>query len=375
MKKTLWLLMALWLLGAGNNIQAQHLISGQVNDLRNGRPIAGVNINLLGSDLGATTSKDGLFSLAISTFPAELQFSHIGYQSFNLTLSSPSDSFQLIFLSSKVNVLEEVVVSSSSEATPLSDERECSILDFEITDESLYWIEHYGSFADKYLVRADLDGRKLDSIRLKKMRKVNGLYKSCNQTVYLETPSKIYEIGESNDKLSLVDFVSVDTFEHFIKPCRLLQHGSIYYLFSNKSGMVKKVSRYDLSSSSAELLKIIADERHLAQLREDVGFIKSGQTISSMGANNYRENNIYRHHQQDSDFLLQVYYKSKIPVDVYGISNEVVLMNHPEHRIEFYDVNELVKTVEIKYAADKKWLKRVLRDATTDELLHLIQIR
>ncbi|MEM9919534.1 MAG: carboxypeptidase-like regulatory domain-containing protein [Bacteroidota bacterium] len=372
MKTNLCLLTILCFTVVGS-VQAQQLIEGQVNDLRTGQPIAGVNINLLGSELGTTTDANGLFTLNIPSFPAALQISHIGYRSSTLELSSPTDTFQLVFLVSKVNVLEEVVVSSSSEATPLSDERECSILDFEITDQHLYWIEHYGTFSDKYLVKADLEGQKLDSFRLQKMRKVQGLYRSCNQVVYLQTQSKVYEIGSSEGELDLVDFVSVDTFENFIKPCKLLQDNSIYYLFSSSSGMIKKVSRYDLASSSAELLKTIADERHLAQLREDVGYMRSGQRVSSMEANNFVENGIYRHHQQDSDFLLQVYYKSKVPVYLYGISNEVVLVNNPEQRIEFYDVNELIKTVAIEYPTDKKWLKRVLWDAKTKSLYTLFK--
>src|SRR5690625_7731715 len=61
-------------------IAKSHTVSGTVTDAATGEPLPGVNIMVVRSDVGTTTSPDGQYSLSIPDENETLQFSYIGYQ-------------------------------------------------------------------------------------------------------------------------------------------------------------------------------------------------------------------------------------------------------------------------------------------------------
>src|SRR5690625_5452980 len=63
--KLLSVLLMLTAFSATTVIAQSHTVSGTVTDAATGEPLPGVNIMVVGSDVGTTTSPDGQYSLSI----------------------------------------------------------------------------------------------------------------------------------------------------------------------------------------------------------------------------------------------------------------------------------------------------------------------
>lgn len=99
-------------LAAGNlsaDEQQQFKVTGKVTDVATGESMAGVNVVVKGTAVGAITDVDGQYSLTATDKNATLIFSFIGY----LTLEVPVNGRATVDvgLTPAVNVLEEVVVT------------------------------------------------------------------------------------------------------------------------------------------------------------------------------------------------------------------------------------------------------------------------
>ena len=109
MKKSINILLFLL---AGLVAQAQTTLSGTVLESNSGTPIPGVNISVVGTDLGTASDFDGKFLLKIDRAgDVTLKATSVGFQAVTVTVSANS---QNITLSMKEGTqLDEVVVSAS----------------------------------------------------------------------------------------------------------------------------------------------------------------------------------------------------------------------------------------------------------------------
>lgn len=93
----------------GVNNRAQQTLSGKVTDVNN-VPIPFVNIILTGSEIGTTTSEDGLYSLKVPRASTALEFSVLGYRTQNISINNRTTiNVQLVESSEQ---LEEVVLTA-----------------------------------------------------------------------------------------------------------------------------------------------------------------------------------------------------------------------------------------------------------------------
>ncbi|HRR08823.1 MAG TPA: TonB-dependent receptor [Rhodothermales bacterium] len=90
---------------------AQVNLSGQVTDADSGTPLPGVNILVLGTTGGTTTSTSGKFSLKVSKLPVTLQFRFVGYETKDVTVSDEQPLN--IRLSETVNQSDELIIVGS----------------------------------------------------------------------------------------------------------------------------------------------------------------------------------------------------------------------------------------------------------------------
>jgi len=90
---------------------AQVNLTGQVTDADSGTPLPGVNILVLGTTGGTTTSTTGKFSLKVSKLPVTLQFRFVGYETKDVTVND--DQPLNIRLSEVVNQSDELIIVGS----------------------------------------------------------------------------------------------------------------------------------------------------------------------------------------------------------------------------------------------------------------------
>jgi Ca-activated chloride channel family protein len=109
MKKSIWMLVALFMVSAGFMAPPQpRIITGKVTANSDGNPIPGVTVILKGSANGTTTNAAGKYSITVPEKGGKLVFSFIGYKSKEVTLGS-SNTLD-IKLEEDVTPLQEVVV-------------------------------------------------------------------------------------------------------------------------------------------------------------------------------------------------------------------------------------------------------------------------
>ncbi|RAV28956.1 TonB-dependent receptor [Sinomicrobium soli] len=110
MRKIFTLIYAILFAGLSVSFGQQY-IEGKVVDAGDGQPLPGATIKVRGSTEGTTTDFNGVFSLKFTgNYPLRLQFSYLGYQSRELTVSR--EEFLSVGLSPSSAFLAEVVVSA-----------------------------------------------------------------------------------------------------------------------------------------------------------------------------------------------------------------------------------------------------------------------
>ena len=95
------------LLLANLSLMAQITITGVVTD-KGGQPMSGVTVIVKGTSVGALTSLDGKYSLAVPTGSTTLLFSFIGFASQEVAING--QSVINITLAENVTQIDEVVV-------------------------------------------------------------------------------------------------------------------------------------------------------------------------------------------------------------------------------------------------------------------------
>lgn len=90
--------------------QAQFTVEGIVTDATNGDPIPGANVLIVGSTVGVATNADGAYEIEVAGQEATLQFSFVGYQTAERSVTPETGTLD-VSLEPDVANLEEVVIT------------------------------------------------------------------------------------------------------------------------------------------------------------------------------------------------------------------------------------------------------------------------
>lgn len=93
-------------------------VSGVVSD-EAGNPLAGVSVQVSGTNTGTTTKPDGSFTLSVSSSAKALNFSSVGWTSKSVTLSS--SNFYEVTMEMSTSQLDEVVIIGYGSAKKRAD--------------------------------------------------------------------------------------------------------------------------------------------------------------------------------------------------------------------------------------------------------------
>ena len=93
---------------------AQNNITGKVINMENNNPIIAVNISIMETDIGKESDKDGQFNFSnLESGPLTLIFSHIGYKTKKIQLTTPYNEPLIIMLEESFFKMDAVVVTST----------------------------------------------------------------------------------------------------------------------------------------------------------------------------------------------------------------------------------------------------------------------
>lgn len=357
----------------GNTVSAQNnIIKGKIIASDSGRPIAGVNILLQQTmdknKVGEITDERGLFTMSISTIPFELVISHIGYETKKILFKSVPDSLLVFSLTSKTHFINEAVVTSKKEAKVLSDIKKYSVQDFEIIAQKILMLEFHGTFKSRRLSLLNLEGKRQDLVVLKKIKGIESLYKGCDDVVYLLTTDYAYPIIVEENKIKILDVLPLKTFDYFIKSCKIKDQQNLYYVIKEYNGLMNSIKKLEGSTSEMKTIRILLDELLIESYSLDPKRQSNYADRNAILNNDWVENRRLRGLQAESHFLYSTFYKPKYPIHIFMNQEELVLLNHPEHKIEMYKFDQLNREINIDYPLDKKWLKKIMQDEKTQQI-------
>jgi hypothetical protein len=350
---------------------SQELLQGNILNNETNEPILGVNIQIGNSITGATTDEFGAFRMVVNQWPVVLLISHIGFEDKRLTIEALPKEVVTIYLTPTISVLDEVVVTAENKLETLSEVNQYSLKDFEIARDQIVRLEYHGTFEKERLTLTDLEGKKISHIELDKIRATEGLFKSCADRVYLITRDYAYLINVGEIIIGLDKKIGIDTLNRFIKPCKVRYEDYLYYIIEKHNGLQRTVLEFNTLTAEDKVLEVVGDDNVIANYKTDLGLMKEGQQISNIMTNNVAENEKIRGLQNQSDFLTKIFYKPEYPVNVCRQSDKVLIFNHPEMRLLIYNDHQIETERRIPYVEDKKWLKKLLQDESSEEIYGL----
>ncbi len=363
-------------LWAANTSFGQFTYQGKLIDVNTNQVIEGVNVKINNEKRGEVSDKNGIFQLEIKRLPTTITISHIGYESEKLVIESETQEEVLIFLLPKVNVLSEVTVSEENEIQSISDVEKYSVRDFAILGDQVFRLEYHGVFKKCILSVTDVLGKEKSSLKLREIKKVKRLYKSCDQLLYLLSASHAYPLRNNENELSLGPKIQIDTFNRFIQTCKLKIDETYYYVNKRHNGLTSVISKYDITKKENTQLKIIANKQQVQGYEADRGLIELSQYITNIDqAEGVTTNTNVRDIQEEGDFLLQVFYKPEYPVYICQQEEKLIFLNHIEQKIEHYQEEDLELEVKADYVLDENWMKKVVIDPKTEKIYGVFDFR
>jgi hypothetical protein len=101
----------------GLSVQAQEkvTINGYVKDFQNGEELIGVNVYIPQLKAGTVTNAYGFYSITVAKGSYDVQFSFIGYKTFQLSIELLKDESKNIELAPEATYIQEVVISDKAE--------------------------------------------------------------------------------------------------------------------------------------------------------------------------------------------------------------------------------------------------------------------
>ena len=124
MKKTAYFILILVLFLINQNIEAQDKISGKIVDADQNEPLVGVEVFIMGLNIGTTTDENGNFELTkLKDNTYNVRFTYLGYAAVNEKITVPSKDAENILIKMKESTisLHEVMVTGNPFLTETKD--------------------------------------------------------------------------------------------------------------------------------------------------------------------------------------------------------------------------------------------------------------
>ncbi len=367
-----WLLLLFFGLYSSPSMgQKDWQVEGRVVDTETDRPLPYVNIYNLNSQTGTTTDESGYFKLKTGQWPAQLQFSHIGYETLALWLDKPGDQWLDIRLHPYFSTLPDVVVSAQPVIETLTKPT-YTVRDYSFVEERLLLLTLPGMREGNSLVLIDEEGEALVTQKLNKLRNFEFLHKSCTGRIHLVTHTQDIEIQADTAAILIGKEYPRKTFSRLVEPCVAATDSLVILRHRYCIGQLLEFRGYEKYSDREFSLAIVANDENLErryseELAPTVGFIDmldiSWEEKQAM-LTRVLENELDAHNVELLGWVRLFY--QPIDAPLFQIGSQLLLFNHLADKLAVFDpYGKHLSDIPINYHKDKKWDQRILADAIT----------
>lgn len=312
---------------------AAQTLTGEILNRSTQQPVPFANILQLDTPAnGTNTDRAGIFNLSVSSLPARLQISYLGYQTDTVTVTDTR--FLTLYLRRVAADLPEAVVIAAPRVRVIETGKYAP-LDFAVTDRYVFVLSKNGTFGKHQIQIFDPQGTLLKA-HILDIKRIGGIEKNCIGEVFLTVEEEKIKLDfTAAAGLTFTDKISAADYELLFGSCRTGSAGRLIYEFIDLNGLRKRYVQSDYHRSEMRLLREIVMRNRLANFERDRAVISQGKQTSNMGDISAGENEALRNMQEESDFLLTVLYNNDRKNAVFADSLGTVLFNHDEGQIEF----------------------------------------
>lgn len=346
------------------------LLRGNVQDSETGEGIPFANLLLLTEKTGTAADADGQFELPVEKWPAQIRVSAIGYLTDTIVVEQ-ADALQAT-LQPVPSDLPLVEVLAQKKLRQLSPEDRLPFA-FAIWDDYLFTLSRKRTGSNAWIDVRSPDGILLFEQQLD-LRRVTDIEVNCRNRLYLLANYRYINLGYTRAQIVPLETMKYTDYIGAYRDCRCSTEEAMYYENVAYQGLLKRYLRASLTNGALDNFRQVLYAEQLDNYMADLGLIMEGQSISNTGDVSREENDYIRTRQTDADFLQRVFYNNPQDNFLFLAGEELILFNHDEQRIEYFDAEGQPKqAMPAHYVQHKDWNGRVIQDIKTASFYALLR--
>lgn len=361
--------------------QDRTIIKGVIYDSKTGVSVPGAHVIDIKKGTGTTSDNSGKYQLVISTFPIDIEFSHISYEKKILRISDKKqlntnfpEGILRVYLDPLDIKIDEVVVKGIFKK--LLDKEPFHIVDFQFYDDNIVLVGHRNNNIFRpELIITDIDGKLLSSIKLKSLRNIfkaggisindnnpfTQLFKDCFGNIHLVERDSAYQVLYKDSSFQLMYGISRQEFNDFLFPARIAINNSIFFEEISKEG--QSITYFLMSRNNAynKLLKIVGEKNRDNRVKA----INRALTEA--------------HKIRNDPVIIELTFQKLTQFQpvysyIFSIEDSICLFDFWKGSIDFYNHNGfLISHIPIDYHKDKDWQKNLIIDEITSTVYNCFE--
>lgn len=347
--------------------QTRYSVQGQVVN-QSGEPLFGASVVCRNNAGGTAVNSSGNFTLSLTTLPAYLEISFIGYKTHYLSLSEADfDSLNTAHLSVQLFPLTEQLATATVSGEAYEEfftHNGYEVFDFMfVNDNILLLLRH------KYQYTLLLTNDAQDSLAFLSLTKpAGGLVTDCLGQRYLLTSDSLLALSFADDAIQLLGGIDLEFYSRRIKPCVAANAHAMYYNFYQFNNQLMEVFQSPKAGGeSKKIMEVVDWDNALSveeygiqakQMLEGYNPI-SGLTLQGLGL--FKEG--FDRMAWFKHVLTQAGYNP-----LFAYRDGILLFNHLHDSVQRFDASgTIAESFPISYHKQKDFNKLLIEDYFTQE--------
>ena len=346
------------------------VISGQVIDSLNRKPIPNINIISTTNDIGVITDINGFFEILAPSTSDTLVFSFVGYKTIQIFLHYSSDTNILVRLLPTTYSLNEVTISSNKN-TYNSFINNVTILDYDFLGDSILVLQKSRSMGGKpSLVLLDSD---YDTLLYCKdiPRRANKIFKDCLHSFHILTKDSAYQIVFQDKSISFYKPIDIHWFYQTLENCLFEKDGNIFFEFPVYQGYGHEIFFINEKNKKKNLFVKYVDTKSLSNLRDDISAISSDYYLHSVVNASTNDSLAVSHINSfnRSSRYIREFGDQPIENSICLLDDTIFYFNYYESKIQsYFSLKEPPIEIPIDYKNTYGWGSKLLIDHIEEKI-------
>lgn len=316
--------------------------------------IPNVNIQVLNTQRGTSSDKNGDFSLKIikTDLPIGLLFTCVGYLDTLVSIVPKQDTITIRFKMKETSYMLNPATVTAEKVTYYYSKPSFVMYDFEILDDRFFILQkRMGNNNDYRVLITDMLYEPVDTIFLPQHIVPQSIILDCFNNCQIVGQDSVYQIVKY-DKHEIAFPSEKDRYKTLMKDILFVTSKYVYFNELRLDGYISTFYRYDLETKERDNLFVSDDSRSYREIKRDVRFHHTYGTIDP----NYRG-------PSDEDwesFIRHAWYHTK-DCRLMQVADTLYYFDHLNNKIETYNEDmKFIRTCEISYPEKQNYWRHTI---------------